>query len=208
MHNFNVHHRIVDHIHHKGVKDGNNTVHVIGVISNPARWHSRYGIAREWVKAMLATHNVKLTLVEAAFGSRHHEMCGEGYDHIKLRVNSETWIKESMINIGFRNVIVKNPDAKYFAWVDCDVFFSDPNWAQEAIQQMQHFEVLQPWKDCADLDAHGGILQHFRSFGYQHQRGVKKTKISWRSIQRIFAFWFCVVLHQKVCRGNLGRRRL
>jgi hypothetical protein len=54
--------------------------------------------------------------------------------------------------------------------VDTDVFFRDPNWAQETLHQLQHFAVVQPWSDCADLGPLGGITQHFKSFGAQHQR--------------------------------------
>jgi len=169
-----IHTQLVDHIENKCVIDGDNTLHVIGVVSNPARWHSRFRIAREWITHMKDIPNISLTIVEAAFGSRHHELHGTGYDHIKVRTNSETWIKESMIDLAYRHISVKYPDAKYFAWIDADVFFKDIHWAQETIQQLQHFEVVQPWRDCCDLDSHGGIIQHFKSFGYQHQRGVKK----------------------------------
>lgn len=172
-----IHSHTVNHIHHGDVLDGDNTLYVIGVVSNPARWHSRYRITREWITHMVEQPNIKLTMVEAAFGARHHEICvpeATQFDQILVRVNSETWIKESMINLAFRNITAKYPNAKYFAWVDCDIFFRDHNWAQETIQQLQHFEIVQPWRDCSDLDARGNILQHFKSFGYQDQRGVPK----------------------------------
>jgi hypothetical protein len=157
---------------------------VIGVCSNPARWHSRYRIAREWIKHMLGTRNVYLTIVEGQFGDRHHELAPQHlnvdgslptvkYDHLKLSLSSEAWVKESMINIGFRHAIAVH-NAQYLAWIDMDIFFRDENWAQEAMHQLQTFPVIQPWQDCADLGPHGGISRAFRSFGYQHQRGVPK----------------------------------
>lgn len=166
---------IVNHIHnHELISD--STLHVIGVCSNPARYHSRYRLAREWIEAMKATPNVHLFVVEAAYGDRHHEVVDNTIDHIKLRTGSEAWIKESMINLGIRHVIGQYPTAKYFAWIDMDVFFRDPNWALETIQQLQHFDVVQPWQDCADLAPHGGISRHFRSFGFQHQKRSPKQK--------------------------------
>lgn len=153
-----------------------NMLYVIGVCSNPARWHSRYRIAREWIKHMFETPNVHLTVVEGKFGDRHtelHDCVGPRFDHICLPLHSEAWVKESMINIGMRHAIVKH-DAKYLAWVDMDVFFRDPHWAQETLHQLQTYPVIQPWQDCADLGPHGNITRHFRSFGFQHQRGVKK----------------------------------
>lgn len=168
---------ITNHIFHPGVR-GDGILYVVGVISNPVRYHSRYRIAREWIKAMACTAGVHLTLVECAYGDRHHELrdvCSEvGCDYVPLRTNSEIWIKENMINLGMRNVFVKYPAARYLSWIDADVFFNDPNWAKETVQQLQHFEVVQPWSDAVDLGPNGNIFQHFRSFGYQHQRGMPK----------------------------------
>lgn len=161
-----------------------NTVYVVGISSNPSRWHSRNRLAREWIEHMLGTPNVHLTIVEGQFGDRHHELAPKDlyeeksrpipyYDHLMLRLRSEAWVKESMINIGFRHVIAVH-DAKYLAWIDMDVFFRDKHWAQEAMHQLQTYPVIQPWTDCADLGPHGGISRHFRSFGFQHQKGVRK----------------------------------
>jgi len=165
---------LVNHIKKSDLKS-NNTLYVVGVISNPARFHSRYCIYRKWEEAMKATPNVKLVTVEAAFGDRQHEVTDEeNPDNLQLRTRSEIWIKENMINLGFRKIVTQYPDARYLAWVDCDVFFRDPNWAKEAIHQLQHFQIIQPWSDCLDLGPLGQVLQNFHSFGKQHQRRVPK----------------------------------
>lgn len=170
---------LVNHITHPELR-GENTLHIVGVVSNAVRFHSRYRLAREWIKEMAVTKNVTLHVVEAAFGDRClelKELCDElGVDFMSVRTNSEIWIKENMINIGMRSVLVRYPTAKYLGWVDADVFFRDPNWAQETMHQLQHFPVVQPWSDCADLGFQGNILQHFKSFGIQHQRRVPKQK--------------------------------
>lgn len=157
-----------------------STLHVVSVCSNPVRYHSRYRLARKFITAMAGTKNVTLHVVESAFGDRHHELkelCEElGVDFIPIRTRSEIWIKENMVNLGMRNVLVRYPQANYLAWIDADVFFRDPNWAVETVHQLQHFQVVQPWSDCADLGHQGGILQHFKSFGAQHQRRKPKQK--------------------------------
>jgi hypothetical protein len=176
---------IENHIKHPELVN-DSTLYVIGVISNPVRYHSRYRIAREWVRQMAVTPNVKLILVEAAYGDRHHELAHadvglqcEQYDHVKLRTHSEAWIKEGMINIGMRHAVARY-DAQYLAWIDADVFFpriadDQPNrWALETIHQLQVYEVVQPWQTVADLGPHGETMQSFKSFGFQHQRRVKK----------------------------------
>lgn len=169
---------LVNHIRKPELRN-NNVLHVMAVCSNPVRYHSRYRLAREFIKAMVNTPCVHLTVVEAAFGDRHHEVIEEPgltYDTISVRVNSHAWIKESMINLAYRHISAKHQHAKYFAHIDMDVFFNDPNWAQETLHQLQTFEVVQPWSDAVDLGPQGTIIQHFKSFGYQHQRRSPKQK--------------------------------
>lgn len=165
---------IVNHIQKPGLVS-DNTLHVIGVITNPIRYHSRYRLYREWLEAMEKTPNVKVYTVEAAFGDRHHEITDSSNEkNLQLRIKQEIWVKENLINLGVKHLLPK--DWKYLAWVDCDVFFRDPNWANETIHQLQHFPIVQPWSDCLDLGFNGNVYQHFKSFGYQHQRRIPKQK--------------------------------
>jgi hypothetical protein len=174
MHGPNEH--LVSHINKPELRR-ENVLHVMAVCSNPVRYHSRYRLAREFIKAMVNTPNVHLTVVEAAFGDRNHELeCDGKWDKIEVRVDSHSWIKESMINLAFRHISTKHQHAKYFAHIDMDVFFNDPSWAQETLHQLQTFEVVQPWTDAIDLGPQGTIIQHFKSFGYQHQRRLPKQK--------------------------------
>lgn len=150
-----------------------STLHVIAPISNPARYHSRYRIFREWADHMRATPNVRLHVVELAFGDRHHEVTGQepGASELQLRSPHELWHKENLINLGVR---LLPRDWRYVAWVDADVFFRCSNWALETIHQLQHYEVVQPWSECADLGPHGNALSLFRSFSGLVQRGIKQ----------------------------------
>lgn len=165
---------LTNHIHHHGLRD-ESPLHVIGVCSNFVRWHSRYRLAREWLEAMQATRNVKVHLVECAFGDREYELSEEAPEsYLKLRTKSSIWNKENMINLGVRRLLPH--DWKYMAWIDMDVFFRNPEWAQETLHQLQHFDVVQPWSECIDLGFSNDGMQMFRSFGKLHQMGKKKQK--------------------------------
>lgn len=134
---------------------------------------------RDFIAHMLESPNVHLTIVEAAFGDRHHEIIdhpNDGYDVISVRVKSHSWIKESMMCLAFRHITVKYPEAKYFGWFDGDIHFRDPNWAQETLHQLQIFDVVQPWSDALDLGPHGNVIKHFKSFGFVHQKRLPKQK--------------------------------
>lgn len=150
-----------------------STLHVIGVISNPARYHSRYRLFREWEARMRATPNVELHIVELAFGDRHHEISGQG-SCLQLRGHQHIWLKENMINLGVKHLLPI--DWKYVAWIDCDVFFHNDHWALETIQQLQHYPVVQPWSECLDLGPHGQIMEMHKSFGQICQKRIKRQR--------------------------------
>ncbi len=149
-----------------------NTLHVVGVVSNPERYNSRYRLAREWLERMQATPNVQVHLVEAAFGDRQHEL--EAPSKHCLRVSTNAWIKENMINLGVKHLLPV--DWRYLAWVDCDVEFRSPTWAQETMHQLQHFAVLQPWAHVADLTHQGSVSSSTASFGQTDATGKREIQ--------------------------------
>lgn len=155
---------LVNHIKNSGLR-GDNTLHVVGVIQNAVRYHSRYRLFREWVAEMLLTPNVKLYVVEATYGDRLPECSphnGE-YEYLNVKTSSEIWLKEPLINLAVDELLPSN--WKYMGWVDCDIHFRNRNWAQEALHQMQHYNIIQPWSDVADLNFFGEIHGHWKSFG-------------------------------------------
>ena len=163
------------HITHPELRS-DNTLHVIGVVSNTEQYHSRYRLTREWAARMATTANVRLQMVEATFGDRLPEIDSwqqEGFNVHRVQMNTNCWLKENLINIGVRQL---PSDWKYLAWVDCDLEFRDPSWALKTLHQLQHFPVLQPWQQCVDLGFGGSILQTHQSFGHLDQAGVRKQQ--------------------------------
>ncbi len=163
-----------DHIENHQLRS-NNTLHVVGVIQNSSRWHSRLRLFRQWAKEMVNTPHVKLHVVEAVFGEREAECapkCGE-YSYHKVHTNSEIWLKENLINLGIKNSLPS--DWKYVAWVDCDISFANHNWAQETLHHLQHYQILQPFKDALDLSFDGSVMQHFTSCGYYSAKHIPQA---------------------------------
>lgn len=165
---------ITSQIRHGGLRS-HNVLHVIGVLYNPMRYHSRYRLFRRWLAEMEATPHVKVYVVEVAFGDREFE-CSDSENpcHLQLRAKQEIWHKESLINLAVKHLLPR--DWKYLCWSDTDVSWLDRGWAQEALHQLQHYALIQPWQDCLDLGFHGTVLQHFKSFCYQDRRKVKKQR--------------------------------
>lgn len=166
------HDHIVSHIHRPHLVN-DSTLHVVGVVSNPVRYHSRYRLFREWMARMVATPNVQLHIVELAFGDRHHEIEEmPGVNFLRLRTNQVLWHKENMINLGVRHLLPVG--WKYLAWVDGDLTFRNDGWALETIHQLQHHALVQPWSHCIDLGFAGDVLQTHHSFCHVHQTGERK----------------------------------
>lgn len=165
-----------DHIanqiqHHDLASD--NTLHVVTMISNPARYHSRYRLFRDFQARMEKTANIKFYVVEVAFGDRQHEVTEKGNpNHLQLRTDQEIWHKENAINIGVRHLLPAN--WKYVAWVDADVTFLNDNWAQETLHALQHHDLVQPWSECIDTGPYGNSNQMFRSFSSLVAKGIRQ----------------------------------
>lgn len=166
---------LVQHVQRHDLRS-DNTLYVIGVVSNHARYQSRYRLARDFMARMEATPNVQLCIVEAAFGDRHYEVTdGNNPWHLQVRTNSEIWWKEAQINAGVRYLLPR--DWKYLAWVDMDVEFDNPQWALDTIHQLQHYPIVQPWQNAINMGPHGNILRTWDSVGFKvHKHGPKVLK--------------------------------
>ncbi len=156
-------------------------LHVVAVISNPVRYASRYRLHQKF-EEMCRKAGVHLTVVEAAFGERRHEVTranngpGQGdelVNHIQVRMRDELWVKENLVNIGFAAV---PESAKYLAWVDADITFERPDWAVETIHQLQHYAVVQMWRSAIDLGPNGEAMQLHQSMGYSYVNGIPNCK--------------------------------
>jgi hypothetical protein len=160
---------------------GDNTLHVIGVISNPVRYHTRWKLFKRWHREMLETPNVKVYIVELAFGNRQFQVTDPtNPNHLQLRTQNELWHKENMLNIAVRDLLPR--DWHYMCWCDTDISwpksydyetetYHPSNWAQETMHQLQHFHVVQPWQHAVDLSWHGSVMNTFESFCSVHLRG-------------------------------------
>ncbi len=175
---------LADHHRHRDLRN-DSTLHVVTCVSNPARFESRYRLARIFMEEMSRTSNIKLYVAEAAYGDRHHEVTDDWVPagpgrvdhhpwHLRVRTDSEIWIKENLINLAVARLLPR--DWKYVAWVDADVAFRDPDWAMETLHELQHFHIVQPWRHALDLGSRGEVLTTFESFGHRWQEGGRPPK--------------------------------
>jgi hypothetical protein len=140
-------------------------LHVIAVVSNPVRFESRYRLFYEFEQRMLREQNTVLHVVEVQQGERDHQVTNpDGAAHYQFRTHDEVWVKENMINLALQRLPA---DAQYVAWVDADVWFTNPDWVGETLHELQSYKVVQMFTHATDLGpTHEPILQHT---GYIYQ---------------------------------------
>jgi hypothetical protein len=139
-----------------------NQLTVVTAVANPARWKSRIELYRQFERHMLDS-GVNLTTVECVYGDHAPEIApAPGVKHVVVHASGvhKVWNKECLLNLG----IAASPAAKYIAAFDADITFRSKGWAQETLDALQHFHVIQPWSYCYDLGPHGEHLAAHRSF--------------------------------------------
>lgn len=133
-----------------------DNLHVIAVISNPCLYRRRYQLAREFIERMHRTPNVILYVVELAYGDQQYAVTQAGNPrHLQLHATTPIWHKENMINLSVRHLLPSN--WKALAWIDADVEFENPHWAQEALRTLSRVDVIQPFQQSIHLDKDGHI---------------------------------------------------
>ena len=126
-------------------------LYVVTTIFDPLRFRNRYW--NYWAfENMVNKAGAILYTVEIAFGDRHFEVTdSENPRHLQLRAkdNQELWLKENSLNL----LIERLPsDWKYVAWIDADVSFARPDWAQETMHLLQHYDFMQLFSQAQDYN--------------------------------------------------------
>jgi hypothetical protein len=81
------------------------------------------------------------------------------------RTRNTLWQKETLLNVGIEFAL-KNYQPKAIAWVDADVIFLSPTWAQDTLKELEYFPVVQMFSDCYRLDHQGVLDAQVRSTGW------------------------------------------
>ena len=155
------------HLHHPDVPQPassfseNEVLHVVSCVSNPFRWRTRRELANDFRRHMMNTPNVRLHMIELAYGDRPHEITNPNLypDDIQVRTSHELWHKENLLNIA----ISRFPSGwKYGMYCDADFHFTRHDWALETIHQLQHYSWVQPFSYYTNLSG-----DTIRGKGYQ-----------------------------------------
>jgi hypothetical protein len=144
---------------------GLKNFYVISVISNSQRFKSRYNLYRKFAKHVQET-GAQLITVELQFGNRPFEITTGTYGReIRIRTRQELWHKENMMNIALQHL---PHDWEYCAWIDADITFMRPDWAQETVQQLQHYDFVQMFSTALDIGPAPGLDIVSPNYGFMY----------------------------------------
>jgi len=160
--------------------DSENTyLHVMMVISNPCNYKRRIKLAKEFIQRMDCTPCVKLYTVELAYKDQSFLVTDSSNPrHLQLRTEHPLWHKESLINIGVRRLLPD--DWKAFAWVDADIEFKDPLWAENTLKLLNVYDAVQIFEIAHYLNPNNNVESPHRiSRMKSHIDGVENVSRIW-----------------------------
>jgi hypothetical protein len=129
---------------------------------------------------------VHLVTIELAFNRRPFEVTDLiNPNHIQLRSDQELWHKEKMVNLAINRL---PPDWKYVAWIDADVTFARSDWAEETVQRLQHYPMVQLFSQAVDLSPSYEILKQSTGIIWGHQEGIYDDRNSYTYYHPGFAW--------------------
>lgn len=166
------------HTHHR------ETLHVVTMITNPVQYKSRVQLYEAFAEYMKGFANIVFWTVEGKYPGREYQVTDANNPfHLQLELEHELWHKENLLNVLIKDkVTAMFPDWKYVAWVDADIQFARPDWAEATIKKLQEHPVVQMFTECMDLSSRFEAVPHGYDSGIMtscilkwHQNGLKPT---------------------------------
>ncbi len=156
-----------DHLHAEG------PLPVVTTLFNSARYRTRWKHYQDFAHRVEQAGGLLYT-VEVAFGDRAFALDPDPRV-IRLRTNTELWLKENATNVGVQFVTAENPAWTKIACIDADVRFARDDWADETKHRLEHYAVVQMWSQYMDLNAeYEAVRPATPGFAQVYQSGVTR----------------------------------
>jgi hypothetical protein len=127
-----------------GPANGGADVWAIASFYNPVGYRRRL----ENYRVFRARLTVPLVTVELALGRDFALGAGDADILVQLRGGDVMWQKERLLNVALAAVPA---GCRKIAWVDADVIFARPDWAEDASRQLDRFAMAQLFSRARDL---------------------------------------------------------
>lgn len=128
--------------------DAASQLWVITTYFNPAGYGSRLVNFRRFRKQFAC----RLLAVEMACDGRFALNADDADILVRVCGGAALWQKERLLNIAVSKL---PPEAKYVAWMDCDLAFSNPRWAEETVALLARHPLVQLFNYLVDMQPDG-----------------------------------------------------
>jgi len=143
-------------------------LYVILPYFNYCQYKSRTRLFLEFIKRIYNNPMIKIVIVEGTPKGKPFDLpdfTDKIALHIKVELSDSVWIKENLINLAIRNLPM---DWNYVSWIDADLTFMNPAWAQDTIQLLKTYDVVQLFHTAVQLGPEGETLKTDKGFVYQY----------------------------------------
>lgn len=120
----------------------------VTALFNPVGYASKRANYRRFRAGLLAA-KVPLFAVELAFGDAPFELGAGDAEHlVQLRARDVLWQKERLLNLAVARLPA---DCDKVVWLDADVLFERPDWAERTSELLEDYVALQPFSRSTRL---------------------------------------------------------
>lgn len=154
-------------------------LHAISCYFNPAGYDRLRNNLHRFVESL---RGCPLTVIELSFDGRF-----ELDDSIHIEGNREKhtlWQKERLLNIVADSL---PPDVNKIAWIDADVHFTNPEWAEQTEEALKTLSVVQLFDAAHFLDPKHRVIRVQPSIVGRYQNGTKVAPgLAWAARRSVF----------------------
>ncbi len=111
----------------------------------------------------MARDGVDVYGVELSIDGRFTTVGKPNWQQFVLDPRTQTlWQKEAALNLVAKTL---PPEVTAIAWVDADVWFTNPNWAKDTLRALDTHDIVQMFETCHWTDESGTVVQSLSSCG-------------------------------------------
>jgi hypothetical protein len=126
-----------------------NALYVVVPYFNFVGYRSGVENLEQFLTRLRGTAGLEIILVEGYCSEQLDDYSSRVFKHVRVHVPDVLWVKENLINIGFKYM----PSSwKYAGWFDRDIAFLNPCWLEETKKVLASKDIVQPWSQCIYLN--------------------------------------------------------
>lgn len=127
----------------------NSEAVIIACYFNPQRNPYRLSAFKTWYDSIKhLNHRIVECVIDGSQPELGFFKVGDE-NYSRIYTPNLLWHKEALLN----NIVSKLPaEYKYVFWLDTDVIFTNQNWLVDAVNVLEHHNLVQPFEFCVHLD--------------------------------------------------------